>query len=317
MQASHRSKLLGLFAWAILTLASGCQFTPKAPEFWPWSKTKEPPTPDRILPVWTDSVLHQPNQPGVRGFGGRIYFYAKDNTEPIEVDGSLAVYVFDAEDLNVSAQQPLRKFVYTADQFKTHMSKTSIGPSYSVWLPWGEVGGPPRRLSLITRFEGRQGGTTLSDPTIKLLPGIPVNKAGETDQGLAKETAGTPFRVASHAQVAPATPAGSPATEAAPARRVETIDLPPAFQRHLQLRSSIPNAVPSLESKDPSSLNAEAAASVDATATSDASEAIAGPVTTQVFDYRSRSNHSFQANEPALDIRQGRSIPSLPRATLR
>ncbi len=149
------------------------------------------------MAVWTDSILHQTGLPGVRGFGGRVYFYGKDNTTPIEVDGVLAVYVFDAEDLSISSQKPLRKFVFTAEQFKKHMSKTSIGPSYSVWLPWGEIGGPPMRLSLISRFEGTDGGTTLSDPTIKLLPGIPVNEQPpETVDGFANRKSNNPYQLA-------------------------------------------------------------------------------------------------------------------------
>lgn len=151
----------------------GCQFAPKKlPDSWKWGADDKPALPDRILAVWTDTVLHQPNQPGVRGFGGRVFFYLKDQTDPIEVDGKLAVYVFDAEDADPMNQKPLRKYVFTADQFASHMSKTSIGPSYSVWLPWGEVGGPQMKLSIIARFEGVDGGTTISDPTIKLLPGI-------------------------------------------------------------------------------------------------------------------------------------------------
>ena len=160
----------------------GCQFAPKKlPDSWKWGEDDKPALPDRILAVWTDTVLHQPNQSGVRGFGGRVFFYIKDQTDPIEVDGKLAVYVFDAEDADPMNQKPLRKYVFTVDQFASHMSKTSIGPSYSVWLPWGEVGGPQMKLSIIARFEGVDGGTTISDPTIKLLPGI-VSRESQTDE---------------------------------------------------------------------------------------------------------------------------------------
>ena len=126
----HKLSALSCFCMLLLVLTSGCQIAPKdKPAKWPWKKDKSKPLPDRMLPVWTDTVLHQPNQPGVRGFGGRIYFYEKDKTDPIEIDGSLAVYVFDADDIDVNTQKPLRKFVFTADQFNEHMSKTSIGPS--------------------------------------------------------------------------------------------------------------------------------------------------------------------------------------------
>ncbi|MBM3964846.1 MAG: hypothetical protein FJ308_07220, partial [Planctomycetes bacterium] len=233
--------------------AVGCQFAPKKmPSVWPWKKSDEPkPIPDRILAVWSDSVLHQKGLPGVRGFGGRIYFYQKENTDPIEVDGSLAVYVFDADDISPATQQPLRKFVFTPDQFESHMSKTSFGPSYSVWLPWSEVGGPQMRLSLIARFEGRDGGSTVSDPTIKLLPGI--SKEDALAKSKAKKNPGKTDSAVQQASFVEGatTSAASPDTENAAgsksfstpkqnsrAKDVKTIDLPPSFQRHIR-----PNAL--------------------------------------------------------------------------
>lgn len=276
----------------------GCQFAPKKlPDSWKWGEDDKPALPDRILAVWTDTVLHQPNQPGVRGFGGRVFFYLKDQTDPIEVDGKLAVYVFDAEDADPMNQKPLRKYVFTADQFTSHMSKTSIGPSYSVWLPWGEVGGPQMKLSIIARFEGVDGGTTISDPTIKLLPGIVSRdstpdktgsgKVGSEKAGSEKSSSGggVKFRLSSRntkktiedsdgsvklasgsddeddqgVQRASYSKTGtslkksvaggkedstrglkdSRETNAEDSRSVQTIDLPPAFERHFQKSSSV------------------------------------------------------------------------------
>ncbi|GEM_PF-750707 len=276
----------------------GCQFAPKKlPDSWKWGEDDRPALPDRILAVWTDTVLHQPNQPGVRGFGGRVFFYLKDQTDPIEVDGKLAVYVFDAEDADPMNQKPLRKYVFTADQFASHMSKTSIGPSYSVWLPWGEVGGPQMKLSIIARFEGVDGGTTISDPTIKLLPGIVSRestpdkagsgKVGSEKAGSEKSSSGggVKFRLSSRntqktiedsdgsVKLASGSDYGddqgvqhasysknstslkkgvaggkeystrglkdSRETNAEDSRSVQTIDLPPAFERHFQKSSSV------------------------------------------------------------------------------
>jgi hypothetical protein len=204
----------------------------------PWgSKKKETKVvPDRILAVWTDTVLHQQGQTGVRGFGGRVYFYEKDNTDPIEAEGSLAVYAFDAEDDAVDSQKPLRKFVFTPEQLAGHMSKTSIGPSYSIWLPWSAVGDPPQKLSLITRFEGIDGGTTISDPVIKLLPGV----AKKSDSGK-KLSAATfdksPFQTLEDRGVQQASfsePKSITSPPVSDKRPVETIELPPGFQRHLK-----------------------------------------------------------------------------------
>lgn len=221
----------------LLVLACGCQPLMNKKSMIPWgSKKKETKVvPDRILAVWTDTVLHQQGQTGVRGFGGRVYFYEKDKTDPIEVDGSLAVYAFNADDDAIDSQKPLRKFVFTAEQLASHMSKTSIGPSYSIWLPWSSVSDPPQKLSLITRFEGVDGGTTISDPVIKLLPGIVKKAASEknsnaplVDRANTLKPRDLSVQPASYSE-----PKESENPERIEKRSVETIELPPGFQRHL------------------------------------------------------------------------------------
>jgi hypothetical protein len=88
-----------LMLLAAIPLPSGCQFAPKkTPAGWSWTEEEKPVVPERILAIWTDTVLRQPNQPGVRGFGGRVFFYDKEQNDPIEVDGKLVVFVFDADD---------------------------------------------------------------------------------------------------------------------------------------------------------------------------------------------------------------------------
>lgn len=225
------SNWLCLICFVLLFGLPGCQpFTGKK-SMVPWGKRKEDPKvlPDHILAVWTDTVLHQPSQKGIRGFGGRVYFYEKDKPDPIEVHGSLAIYVFDAEDESVDTQKPLRKFAFTTDQLASHMSKTSIGPSYSLWLPWSEVGGQPMKLSLITRFEGEEGGTTISDPVIKLLPGISKKlDAVNPTKSLLPIPQDQGVQQASYSESKDVI-----AKPVIPSRAIDTIELPPGFQRHL------------------------------------------------------------------------------------
>lgn len=242
-----------LFATA---LPIGCQFAPKkTPKGWNWGEEEKTVVPDRILAIWTDTVLRQPNQPGVRGFGGRVFFYEKDQNDPIEVDGKLVVFVFDADDQDPENQKPLRKYVIEADDFAKHMSKTSIGPAYSVWLPWGDVKGPTMKLSIIARYEGREGGTTLSDPTIKLLPGVESKSkrgpSSPSDKPTAESAAvSTPSSTGSGVQRASFTEVTKSERRESSAvmvplvqepqklgesnRAPQTIELPPSFQRHFQ-----------------------------------------------------------------------------------
>ncbi len=155
-----------------------------------------PIVPSRIVAMWTDTVLYQDAKPGVRGFGARVYFYGTDEEEkPIEVDGSLTVYAFDAERKTRGMPSPEKKFIFTAEQFKTHHSQTKIGHSYSIWLPWDELGGTTRQISLITRFEHRLGGVVVSDPSKVVLPGLSselgdpeLSDADESKSPLKEET---------------------------------------------------------------------------------------------------------------------------------
>lgn len=344
-----QSKLNMRFATRLLCLAlvlgpCGCQFAPSTPKLrWPWAKEKPAPHPERVVAVWADTVLHQPNQPGVRGFGGRVYFYEVGKTDPIEIEGGLAVYVFDAEKLQVNDQRPLRKFVFTPEQFASQMSRTSLGPSYSVWLPWGEVGGPPMSLSLIARYQGTAGGTTIGEPTIKLLPGVP-KRSIESEQALAEKNKKSPYQLVGHSE--PGRDDGGDGDDSAVQtlsrfeRRkqdVKTIDLPPSFQRHLQRADGagvldlIPPTPPSSDDKGaqiehPANDGSGELITLDDKSLQRLSEShAAAPMTTKVIDHRTRTEQRFGGNSnrlndaseagstSRLDIREGRWLEGKPR----
>ncbi len=136
-----------------------------------FNKDDEPGTPTRMIPVWTDTVLTRAGKPGVRGFGGRIVFYEDAQQQPIRVDGSLIVYAWDDTDAASLDKVPDRKYVITADQLPAHFSTSRIGASYSVWIPWDKAGGEHRKVTLITRFVGRNGAEVVSQPMDAVLPG--------------------------------------------------------------------------------------------------------------------------------------------------
>lgn len=238
MQPTLRTLSFAVCCSALIGM-SGCQFAPENPMAFPSLFKKETPpiVPDRMMVIWTDTVLHQPQQPGIRGFGGRAYFYNGKNSEPIEVDGGLAVYAFDANNMSVDQNKPERKFVFTADQLNEHLSHGDMGPSYSIWLPWDQVGGVSRQLSLVTRFEGRNGGVVISEPTIKLLPGSkPKETRPDASLGLDsddKSYVRTANYLGAHSQDGSESRSADMPEKLQPQRRTETIDLPPSFYRHL------------------------------------------------------------------------------------
>jgi hypothetical protein len=162
---------------ASLVLSPGCaQLDLKSPMHWFGGDT-EPSVPDSVVAFWTDAVRHQAGTQPERGFGGRIFFYKGKSAEPVRVEGTLTIYAFDEEQRDPTDARPDRKYVFLPHQFDKHFSDApELGPSYSVWLPWEPVGGPPKEISLIVRFVPEQGGVVVGEQTRHWLPGISSKK---------------------------------------------------------------------------------------------------------------------------------------------
>ncbi len=188
-------RLPGLASWGlVICVLAGCRSaspTTTAKSDTPWkmpnplewgAKSDEPRTgePERLVATWADTVRQTPGEPSERGFGGRIYFYDK-GPDPIAVEGRLVVYAFDESDRNPTDHRPTKRFVFPADQLPKNMSVSEIGPSYSVWLPWGTVDATSTHVSLIARFEPvRGGGLLVSDQARQRLPGNGLASVGPT-----------------------------------------------------------------------------------------------------------------------------------------
>ncbi len=205
-----RSKSLPIVQLAVAAaLVAGCR-APKASDFkpsnifslkssWPWRDGDEPEegTPVRIVGAWTDTVRSEPGKKPQRGFGGRLMFYGPEGDQPILVEGQLVVYAFDESGREPTDNKPTRRYVFPSDQVPLHMSTSEIGASYSFWLPWDEAGGPRTEVSLICRFEPKDGAVVTSEQTRHLLPGaIALNSAtaGGTPPRLPEGTASRPAR---------------------------------------------------------------------------------------------------------------------------
>lgn len=219
---SRRLILLGLLGLAV---TAGCRGPlssndPQADDtFAPFGKVTNPlewgadpdgprgGDPERVVATWVDTVRNQAGQQAERGFGGRVYFYDR-GADPITVEGRLVVYAFDETNRLSTDHQPTRRFVFPAEQLARHMSESEIGPSYSLWLPWGSVEGAPTRVSLIARFEPtRGGGLIVSDQATQRLPGQGVALPDDGQPMLANQ-APTGVRLAGFDESAtePATP---------------------------------------------------------------------------------------------------------------
>jgi hypothetical protein len=141
----------------------------------PWGEGKDGRIgqPMRVEAAWVDTVLSKPDEKPMRGFGGRLYFFGPNNSqESVKVDGTLVIYAFNETNRDPSNVVPDRKIVYQAKEFERLYTKSKLGHSYSVWVPWDEAGGPQSHISLIARFIPAKGSVITSEQVRLLLPGI-------------------------------------------------------------------------------------------------------------------------------------------------
>ena len=164
----NRRRLLPLLALC-LTMLAGCTLLTTSQL--PFAKKKpEYQVPRQMVPVWSDTVLHQPSATATRGFGGRLMFYGHDKHKPILVDGSLVVYAWD-DSKGSMERTPDRKYVFPSETLQTHYSESRLGHSYSFWVPWDVAGGSLQHLTLISRFLSSEGTELTATPAHVVLQG--------------------------------------------------------------------------------------------------------------------------------------------------
>lgn len=135
-----------------------------------WSKSgSSKPQPAQLTVVWTQGTQKRSEKHIIRGFRGRIQFFAKDSNkdsdnepgQPIRVEGMLTVYAFDESAAGKNGSGPPKKFVFIDKKFKTLYHDSKEGGMYVIWLPWDEVGGPPKKVRLMVRFDAADNGPAL------------------------------------------------------------------------------------------------------------------------------------------------------------
>jgi hypothetical protein len=155
-----RFVLLGLLAASSV----GCASLSSLQADFPWSEKKKQERLDQVTPVrmvcyWSEMVLNTSGKKPVRGFGGRVYFFNKHG-KAVKANGTLAVYAYDDTDKTAetaSRDEADFTFIYKEEEFATYYSKSEIGDSYSVWVPWDEVGGEEKNISLVPKFTTQTG----------------------------------------------------------------------------------------------------------------------------------------------------------------
>lgn len=196
--------------------------------------------PQKLVALWSHTVLNSPGRPATRGLAGRIYFY--DATQrPVPVTGQLVVYAYnDTVPHEDDFRTPDRKFVFSKDEFLKHYSESEFGASYSVWLPWDAVGGEHIELSIVPVLTTESGQAIMGEHSKHVLPG---------QQGIAKGTdnsgSASPSDVARVSYNGAASPNTSPNTSPGASRVAPTtIIVPESVKNRLMQSTDRDNTIP-------------------------------------------------------------------------
>lgn len=97
-------------------------------------------------------------------------FYGQDKQKSIRVEGSMIVYAWD-DSKGSMERAPDRKYVFPVESLQAHYSASSLGHSYSFWVPWDAAGGPLQHVTLISRFLSNDGTELTGTPAHVVLQG--------------------------------------------------------------------------------------------------------------------------------------------------
>jgi hypothetical protein len=201
------------FAAALLTAvglavgAAGCLGLDVASTFrWPGSKTEQP-LPARMTIAWKNDLQKKAGKNMLRGFAGKVQFFAADRPKPadkdkekekkdkdagnkpevipkgIPADGTLTVYAFEETPDGKEGTGPSKKYVFPAKELRKVHRDGPQGHEYDVWLAWDKVGGPETHIRLLARFDPTGGGqVVMSDNSREVLPGLTIQYAGASPE---------------------------------------------------------------------------------------------------------------------------------------
>lgn len=143
-----------------------------------WKKSEEPVPPDapenfgeavKLDIAWKDDVLPGPDGQLQRGVGGRVHFLDKHG-KAIRVNGSLTVYGFDEHNGQATSPRPDKRFNFKDEELQTVYSQSTIGHSYSIWLPW-DGQGYQRHIAVLPIFRAEDGRLLKGDHAQAVLHG--------------------------------------------------------------------------------------------------------------------------------------------------
>jgi len=130
-----------------------------------------------VVPFW-EPVIRQQNSETKHGYAARVFFYDKTQSKPLKMDGALEVYCF-AEQGKIADNKPTKIVTFRPEDTDKFYSKSELGHSYTIWIPWDETDSAADKVSLIVKFRAKDGDTLMSRQATLDGPGYHLNASGK------------------------------------------------------------------------------------------------------------------------------------------
>jgi hypothetical protein len=147
-----------------------------------------------VLALWQAAEGPGPQGVPIRGFAGQVYFFTQNKPAPVLVDGKVRIYVFDDRGSTKEQARPIGEFDFAQDGWNARAHGSSLGPGYSVFIPYPRTDFHQATCSLRVRFSTANGPTIYSSPASVVLNG-PQTKPQHGDEPIVSPPAVPPAAV--------------------------------------------------------------------------------------------------------------------------
>ena len=134
----------------------------------------------QIICIWQPSEGRDPSGMPCRGFAGQILFLANRGALPVQVEGDVRIYLFDDQGTPEEQTKPMHQYDFDSPSWGRHLTKGTLGPTYSVFVPYTRRGTYEANCALRVRLKTDGQSAVFSD-----LASIPLDgrtrKASDAD----------------------------------------------------------------------------------------------------------------------------------------